>query len=104
MSVVSGCSPGLDRGHAPPRIPSQVEDQVDRDRPMSAALKAAFADRSIAGMRREWDYFWPSTSGTYARNPAKTSSLCSKNGFPLSRESIWAMSSSVSVKSNRSMF
>ena len=35
-----------------------------------------------AWARREWDYFWPSTSGTYARNPAKTSSLCSKNGFP----------------------
>ena len=51
-----------------------------------------------------WSYFCPSTSGTYARNWAKTSSLCSKNGFPLSRELIWAMSSSVSAKSNRSMF
>ncbi len=28
----------------------------------------------------------------------------SKKGFPLSRESIWAMSSSVSAKSNRLMF
>ena len=62
--------------------------------PIRATPKAVFG---------ECDYFCPSTSGTYARNPAKTSSLCSKNDFPLSRESIWAMSSSVSAKLNRSM-